>query len=130
MKPAIYSSITTKITAPNGLIYNATHETPQFLGWKRVRHTETKTPNKYNYIVSLPTESVVQYKNISARMILTENRSRYTEANIINLLEINNIGRPSTYASIVDKIQDRGYVKKENITTPPICSLEMGKING
>ena len=123
MKPASYLSITSKITAPTDVMYSATHETPQFLGWKKVRHTESRTPNKYNYIVSLPTESVWQYKNITATMILTETRSRYTEANIINLLEINNIGRPSTYASIVDKIQDRGYVKKENIKSEPqMCS--------
>jgi DNA topoisomerase-1 len=63
-------------------------------------------------------------------MILRESRSRYTEANIINLLEINNIGRPSTYASIVDKIQDRGYVKKENITTPPILCSNYELVDG
>jgi DNA topoisomerase-1 len=130
MKPAIYLSITSKITAPNDRTYHATHESPQFLGWKRVRHIEVKTPNKYNYIVSLPTESILQYKNISATMILRESRSRYTEANIINLLEINNIGRPSTYASIVDKIQDRGYVKKENITTPPILCSNYELVDG
>mgnify|MGYP000922230328 CR=1 FL=1 len=34
---------------------------------------------------------------------------------MVSLLEENGVGRPSTYASLVDKIQERGYVKKEDI---------------
>lgn len=40
---------------------------------------------------------------------------RYNEANLVKYLEKNNIGRPSTYASIIDKIIDRKYVEIKNI---------------
>lgn len=41
----------------------------------------------------------------------TEPPARYSEATLVKVLEENGIGRPSTYASIVTTIQDRGYVR-------------------
>ncbi len=43
----------------------------------------------------------------------TQPPSRYTEATLIKALEENGIGRPSTYATIVSNIMERGYVVKE-----------------
>jgi DNA topoisomerase-1 len=44
----------------------------------------------------------------------TEPPGRYSEAGLIKELESRGIGRPSTYASIMRTIEDRGYVRKEN----------------
>ncbi|MEI6280503.1 MAG: type I DNA topoisomerase [bacterium] len=44
---------------------------------------------------------------------------RYSEAGLVKELESRGIGRPSTYASIMRTIEDRGYVKKENKTLFP-----------
>jgi DNA topoisomerase I len=49
----------------------------------------------------------------------TEPPGRYTEAGLIKELEKRGIGRPSTYASIIKTIQDRGYVLKEGKTLHP-----------
>ena len=43
----------------------------------------------------------------------TQPPPRYTEATLVKKMEELGIGRPSTYASIVTTIQDRGYVRKE-----------------
>ena len=43
----------------------------------------------------------------------TEPPPRYSEASLIKELENNSIGRPSTYATILKTIQERGYVKRE-----------------
>jgi DNA topoisomerase-1 len=49
----------------------------------------------------------------------TQPPPRYTEAGLIKELEKRGIGRPSTYASIIKTIEDRGYVNKENKSLKP-----------
>lgn len=57
--------------------------------------------------------------DINAEAKQTQPPSRYTEAGLIKELEKRGIGRPSTYASIMKTIQDRGYVEKEGRTLMP-----------
>ncbi len=52
----------------------------------------------------------------------TEPPNRYTEAGLIKELEKRGIGRPSTYASIMKTIQDRGYVEKQGRTLMPTAT--------
>jgi DNA topoisomerase-1 len=52
----------------------------------------------------------------------TEPPNRYTEAGLIKELEKRGIGRPSTYASIMKTIQDRGYVEKAGRTLTPTAT--------
>jgi DNA topoisomerase-1 len=52
----------------------------------------------------------------------TEPPNRYTEAGLIKELEKRGIGRPSTYASIMKTIQDRGYVEKTGRTLKPTAT--------
>jgi len=49
----------------------------------------------------------------------TEPPNRYSEAGLVKELELRGIGRPSTYASIMKTIEDRGYVRKEGRTLFP-----------
>ena len=49
----------------------------------------------------------------------TEPPPRFTEATLVKALEENGIGRPSTYASIMSTIQDRGYVRKDGRALKP-----------
>jgi len=49
----------------------------------------------------------------------TEPPNRYSEAGLIKELEARDIGRPSTYASIMKTLEDREYVRKENKTLFP-----------
>lgn len=55
-----------------------------------------------------------EYKNIKAIESFTKPTPRYTEASLIKKLEEFGIGRPSTYASIISTVLDRGYVVKES----------------
>lgn len=57
--------------------------------------------------------------NIESEAKQTQPPSRYTEAGLIKELEKRGIGRPSTYASIMKTLADRGYVDKEGRTLIP-----------
>ena len=52
-------------------------------------------------------------EQINKEQHFTEPPPRFNEASLIKRLEEEGIGRPSTYASIISKIQERNYVKKE-----------------
>ena len=57
--------------------------------------------------------------DIRSQEKFTEPPGRYTEAGLIKELEKRGIGRPSTYASIMKTIEERGYVTKEGRTLLP-----------
>jgi DNA topoisomerase-1 len=57
--------------------------------------------------------------DINAEGKQTEPPGRYSEAGLIKELEKRDIGRPSTYASIIKTIEDRGYVEKINKALTP-----------
>ena len=52
-------------------------------------------------------------KKVDSEQHFTQPPPRYTEATLVKRMEELGIGRPSTYASIVTTIQDRGYVEKD-----------------
>ena len=54
----------------------------------------------------------VKWLDINPKQHFTKPASRYTEASLVKELEALGIGRPSTYAAIMKKIQDKGYVNK------------------
>lgn len=59
----------------------------------------------------------------------TKPPARYTEASIVRKLEEEGVGRPSTYASIIGTIQDRGYVRKVgNQLIPTFTALAVNQL--
>ena len=55
----------------------------------------------------------------------TEPPARYSEAGLVKELEKRGIGRPSTYASIIKTLEDRGYVEKIN---KALCPTDTGDV--
>jgi DNA topoisomerase-1 len=74
----------------------------------------------------------IPYKKMVSKVTIKGVKMHYTEARLVQLLEEKGIGRPSTFSSLVDKIQERGYVKKDDVKGKEIeCSdyeLENGEI--
>jgi DNA topoisomerase-1 len=62
---------------------------------------------------------ILKLLGLSSEEKFTEPPGRYSEAGLVKELESRGIGRPSTYASIMKTIEDRGYVRKENKTLFP-----------
>ena len=51
-------------------------------------------------------------------------KTHFTEARLVQQLEKRGIGRPSTFSSLIDKIQERGYVKKQNVEGKPVMCTD------
>jgi len=56
---------------------------------------------------------VLELKELTKNQHFTQPPARYSEATLIKVLEKEGIGRPSTYAPILDTIQQRNYVEKD-----------------
>lgn len=68
-------------------------------------------------------------KNLEATSHETKPPARFTEATLVKTLEAEGIGRPSTYASIIGTIQDRGYVTKSgNQLIPTFTAMAVTRL--
>jgi DNA topoisomerase-1 len=122
MAPAEFKAITASISAPEEHQYRYNTETPIFLGWKIVRgHQED---DMFAYIKSLK-NGEIKVKKIKSSLTIKDLKGHYTEAKLVQLLEEKGIGRPSTFSSIIDKIQERNYVKKENVSGKKIKCVDI-----
>ena len=115
MAPATYLSVTATITCPNpDMHYSYSAELIEFPGWKIVDGSKLTRENKdFHYLQTIHKVDLrIPYKKICAAVTIRGIKSHYTEARLVQELEARGIGRPSTFSSLVDKIQERGYVKK------------------
>ena len=124
IKDAIYKSVTCKLTAPIGYKYSFSTEKVVFPGWKIVEGYDNESPF-FTYIQSLSSNNIIPYKKIISKTSFKNTKSHYNEADIIKLLEEKGIGRPSTFASLLDKIQEREYVCKEDVKGKEIDCIDI-----
>ena len=112
MAPAKYLQLVVNINAPYDALYKYCAEQNIFLGWKAVNGIEEE--KYYDYFQNMK-EEVINYKKITCKQTLKELKSHYSEAHLVQLLEQKGIGRPSTFSSLLEKIQERNYVTKQNV---------------
>jgi DNA topoisomerase-1 len=115
MSSAHYSSITAKIAVYDDFYFSYKAELIIFHGWQIVQKKYEQSSNSYQYLLLLKQNSIIKPKKIESKFTLNQLKMHYTEARLVQLLEEKGIGRPSTFASLIDKIQERGYVEKKNI---------------
>ncbi|MCE0496270.1 type I DNA topoisomerase [Vibrio salinus] len=110
MTPAKYISSTISVKADDFTL-KAKGRILKFDGWTRVQRPLGK--NEDQLLPEVKLGDTLTLKSLDPKQHFTKPPARYTEAALVKELEKRGIGRPSTYASIISTIQDRGYVKVE-----------------
>ncbi len=131
MSPAICQTLTMAISSPVSVCVNGKDAECEYRytaeqiikpGWKLVAGGYDSDAKEYSYFASIATPSgksktvlSAPFKKIMTKCSLRNTKSHYTESGLVQLLERLGIGRPSTFSSLVDKIQERGYVKLQDV---------------
>ncbi|MDF2153672.1 type I DNA topoisomerase [Vibrio sp. CAU 1672] len=108
MTPAEYDSTTISVKADDYTL-KAKGRILKFDGWTRVQRPMGK--NEDTILPEVQLGEKLNLESLDPKQHFTKPPARYTEAALVKELEKRGIGRPSTYASIISTIQDRGYVK-------------------
>lgn len=101
------TTISIDIQGNDKLHFEAKGEVITFDGFLRVYGG-----GKDELLPKLHTGDALETHEVTARQTFARPPSRYTEGSLVKKLEDLGIGRPSTYATIIDTVQTRGYVEK------------------
>lgn len=128
MAPAVFDTVTADIAplvddAQLPYTFRATGSTIRFSGFMAVYSEQTDEDNDSDdsekKLPDLQEGDDLLERKIDPRQHFTQPPPRFTEAMLVKTMEELGIGRPSTYATIIDTIQKRGYVtKQENRFAP------------
>lgn len=112
MTPAEYTSTSVMVEA-GGYELRARGRVVRFDGFTKVMPQISKKDDD-GILPDLSVGEKLKLHEVIPTQHFTKPTARYTEASLVKELEKRGIGRPSTYASIISTIQDRGYVHVEN----------------
>jgi DNA topoisomerase I len=128
MNPAVYDTVSCDIDSGNHVIVRATGSVMKFQGFLAVyEEKEDDDENREDSKILPPLEEGMELTllELTADQAFTRPPPRFTEASLVKELEKSGIGRPSTYASIMNKIQGREYTIKESGRLKP---TELGRV--
>jgi DNA topoisomerase-1 len=122
MTPAIFDVTTAKIAAVSSKTrktydFRVSGSVVRFDGFLKVYEVledkkDEEDEGASNKLPNLDNVKGLELENLDPRRSFTQPPPRYNEASLVKVLEEKGIGRPSTYASIINTIQDREYVTK------------------
>ncbi|MDY6050731.1 MAG: type I DNA topoisomerase [Corynebacterium sp.] len=102
--------VTLDHAGPQKAQFTATGRTVTFPGFLKVYADSSDDKNQDTHLPALAKNQQVTATDVEEQSHSTNPPARYTEASLVKKMEELGIGRPSTYASIIKTIQDRGYV--------------------
>ncbi|MXZ47808.1 MAG: type I DNA topoisomerase [Candidatus Dadabacteria bacterium] len=129
MSPAVYDQTRVDITAGEA-VFRATGNVMKFPGFtaayeeatEKEETSDTDKNSKRDQNKRLPELSekdILSLLKLDPKQHFTQPPPRYSESSLVKELEEKGIGRPSTYASILSTIQDRGYAERQKARFVP-----------
>ncbi len=146
MTPAVYDVTTARIaavSAKNGKTYDfrASGSVLRFDGFLKVYEVveekkeedgqeggEGSGEGSSQALPNLDGVRTLENDKLNSKQSFTQPPPRYNEASLVKVLEERGVGRPSTYASIINTIQDREYVVKPGGPRGPFYPTEIGVV--
>jgi len=110
MKPAVFAVTSVEVQANQG-VFRASGRTLKFDGYRRVWGQHGKQEDVL--LPPMKEQERLDLLDMKPTQHFTEPPPRYNEASLVKTLEKEGIGRPSTYAAIINKIQERLYVEQK-----------------
>ena len=110
MTPAVFAVTNVEVRASEGL-FKAQGKVLKFDGYRRALAPGGKQEDAL--LPALSEKQSLDLLDLTPTQHFTQPPPRYSEASLVKSLEKEGIGRPSTYASIISKIQERGYVEQK-----------------
>lgn len=113
MKPALYDTVAVSIKSSSGHLLKANGRTLKYKGWLSLLDfkDDEEDSNKLPPLIKGQALTLVPPK-VKAEQKFTQPPPRYKEYTLVEELKARGIGRPSTYATILSKVTDRGYAEK------------------
>jgi len=114
---ATINTVAVDLQCGNDNYFRATGSTianPGFITVYQEGIDDSKADDDEKMLPKMKEGDIIDLLAINSEQHFTEPPPRYSEASLIKTLEEYGIGRPSTYASIISTIQDRGYVILDN----------------
>lgn len=128
MTSALYDTLSADLSGGVGIVLRATGSVLRFPGflivYEEMRDDEEGEEGS-RALPPLEEGQLLQLQDLFAEQAFTRPPPRYTEASLVKELEKSGVGRPSTYATIMNKIQHRAYTVKENGRLKP---TPLGKV--
>jgi len=112
MKDAKYAVTTISVKAAEG-IFEAKGRVTLFDGFTVLVPEAKKSKENFQKLPAVDAGQGLSLDELITEQHWTKPPQRYTEASLVRALEKEGIGRPSTYAAIIQTIRDRGYVRLE-----------------
>ena len=117
MANAVVANKTVEITAGNCTLKTGTSKV-LFDGFLKL-YNDSDEADELSKIPDLNKDDKLEKKEVIPKQHFTQPPPRFSEASLVKALEEYGIGRPSTYASIITKIQTRKYVEKQDKVLVP-----------
>ncbi len=113
MTPAVYDTMSIAIAAGDRYLCKTNGSRLKFPGFTAVYAGVDVTKKEKDVLLpELAAEDVLNLAKMLPQQHFTEPPPRYNDASLVKTLEEKDIGRPSTYAPIIETIQARGYVQR------------------